>query len=242
MPPPLPLRLLSTLALLTGTWAARGALAEPGGALVGGVALVSALWALWPSARLAAFDEAARARRRAARAARARLGIEAEDAGLLELTLNHPSRVMVLKQLNAPHIIARAINPIHARILRLVGAHEVINPEQSYGERLALRLMWRGALNILPLGGGLVLTELVAPEGMLGRTLAELELPRRFSVTVAALRERGAPAAPGEALSPAAAAQLPARLPEPHRPLQRGDVLLLVGAEPHTRLLVERFQ
>ncbi|MBM4290381.1 MAG: TrkA family potassium uptake protein [Deltaproteobacteria bacterium] len=148
----------------------------------------------------------------------------------------------LLKQLNAPHIIARAINPIHARILRLVGAHEVINPEQSYGERLALRLMWRGALNILPLGGGLVLTELVAPEGMLGRTLAELELPRRFSVTVAALRERGAPAAPGEALSPAAAAQLPARLPEPHRPLQRGDVLLLVGAEPHTRLLVERFQ
>jgi len=98
MPPPLPLplRLLSTLALLTGTWAARGALAEPGGALVGGVALVAALWALWPSARLAAFDEAARARRRAARAARARLGIEAEDAGLLELTLNHPSRVMVL--------------------------------------------------------------------------------------------------------------------------------------------------
>ena len=45
----------------------------------------------------------------------------------------------LLRQLGAPHIIARATDELHARILTLVGAHEVINPEQNYGERLAIR-------------------------------------------------------------------------------------------------------
>ena len=94
----------------------------------------------------------------------------------------------LLKQLGAPHIIARATDDLHARILSLVGADQVINPERNYGERLAVSLSWHHVINILPLGGGLVLTEIETPESFWGRTLTELELPRRFSVTVAAIR------------------------------------------------------
>lgn len=130
----------------------------------------------------------------------------------------------LLKQLGAPHIIARATDELHARILSLVGAHEVINPEKNYGERLAIRLAWRNVVNVLPLGGNLVLTELEAPEALWGRTLIELELPKRFEVTICAIRtEEGGTS-----------------IPDPQRALKRGDVLMVVSTEANAKRLSER--
>lgn len=133
----------------------------------------------------------------------------------------------LLKQLGAPRIIARATDDLHARILSLVGAHEVINPERDYGERLAIRLAWHNVVNIMPLGGNLVLTEIEAPPSFWGRTLAELELPRRFSVTVSSVRH-------------VSASGMTASIPDPRKPLQRGDILMLVSTEADARMLTER--
>jgi len=134
----------------------------------------------------------------------------------------------LLKQLGAPHIIARATDDLHARILSLVGADQVINPERNYGERLAVSLSWHHVINILPLGGGLVLTEIETPESFWGRTLTELELPRRFSVTVAAIRRETDEG-------------MVAGVPDPRSPLRDGDILMLVSKEEHVRKLTERF-
>lgn len=133
----------------------------------------------------------------------------------------------LLKQLGAPHIIARATDDLHARILKLVGAHEVINPERNYGKRLAIRLAWRNVLNVMPLGENLVLTEIKAPESFWGRTLAELELPKRYEVNVSAVRR-------------SSEAGVEANIPNPHEPLMRGDVLMLVSTEHNARKLTER--
>lgn len=133
----------------------------------------------------------------------------------------------LLKQYGAKHIIARATDPLHARILKLVGAHEVVNPEFNYGERLAIRLAWRNVVNILPLGGDLVLTEIKAPESFWGRTLAELQLPKRFGVNVSAIRhqtEKG----------------MKASIPDPQIPLEEGDIMMLVSTESAARQLTER--
>jgi trk system potassium uptake protein TrkA len=133
----------------------------------------------------------------------------------------------LLKQLGAKHIVARATNDLHARILTLVGADEVINPERSYGERLAVRLAWRNVINMMPLGGDLVLTEVAAPESFLGRNLTELALPRRFSVNVSAVRrERDG--------------VVQATVPDALAPIEQGDILLLVSTEAAVRKLTER--
>ena len=133
----------------------------------------------------------------------------------------------LLKQLGAKHIVARATNELHARILTLVGADEVINPERSYGERLAVRLAWRNVINMMPLGGDLVLTEVAAPESFWGRNLTELALPRRFSVNVSAVRrERDG--------------VVQANVPDALTPIGQGDILLLVSTEAAVRKLTER--
>ena len=133
----------------------------------------------------------------------------------------------LLKQLGAKHIVARATDDLHMRILTLVGADEVINPERSYGERLAVRLAWRNVVNVMPLGGDLVLTEVVAPESFWGRTLLELARPKRFGVTVSAVRR-------------VRDSVVHASIPDPLAAIEEGDILMLVSTEAAARKLTER--
>ncbi len=123
----------------------------------------------------------------------------------------------LLRQLGAPHIIARATDPLHERILRLVGAHEVLNPERAFGERLAARLAFGHVMDEVPLGADLIITEIRAPALLVGRSLVQLGLPRRFGLNVVAIR-RTSTDGRGTLL-----------LPRPDDPIQPDDILVLVG-------------
>ena len=59
------------------------------------------------------------------------IGDESKEASILSTAL--------LRQLGAPLVIARANDKTHRRILQLVGAHQVINPEEEFGNRFAHR-------------------------------------------------------------------------------------------------------
>lgn len=131
----------------------------------------------------------------------------------------------LLKQLGAPMIVARATDALHARILSLVGAHEVINPERSYGEGMAVRLAWSHVKSAVPIGEALVVIEFTAPASIVGRDLRTLNIPGRFNVAIAGLRDGVGRYTPN---------------PEPTRILDAADVLILVGEPPAMRLLTEQ--
>ncbi|MBK9647036.1 MAG: hypothetical protein IPO67_18080 [Deltaproteobacteria bacterium] len=94
-----------------------------------------------------------------------------------------------------------------------------MNPERAYGERLATRLAHQGVADIIPLGDGLSLTELIVPASFVGRSLIELTLPKRHGVTVVAIRMKDREGATH------------LLLPDPRRPLREDDVLLLVSPD-----------
>jgi trk system potassium uptake protein TrkA len=147
------------------------------------------------------------------------IGDDAREASILVTAM--------LRQMGARRVLSRATDDLHERILRLVGAHEVVNPERIFGERLATRLTHRGVVDMLPLGDDLEITELAAPPGLLGRRLSDLALPRQFQVTVVALRrtENGQ----GRLL-----------LPDAETRIGEGDVMVLVGPKGASNRLVER--
>ena len=147
------------------------------------------------------------------------IGNEARDASIVCTAL--------LRQMGAPKIVARASDPIHERILKLVGANEVVNPEQAFGERLAARLAYSGVLDQLALGDDLILTELQPPAKLVGRTLVEAALPRRFGVTVVAIRrlEQG---------------RGRVSVPEPTVPIRAEDILVLVAAPEAVARMLDR--
>jgi trk system potassium uptake protein TrkA len=112
------------------------------------------------------------------------IGNEAREASILCTAL--------LRQMGARRIVARAGDPLHARILRVVGAHEVVNPEEAFGERFATRLVYDRVLEEFPLGGGnIVISEVAVPQSFIGKSLRDLELPRRFEVNLVAVQPGG---------------------------------------------------
>ncbi|MBK8264894.1 MAG: TrkA family potassium uptake protein [Nannocystis sp.] len=145
------------------------------------------------------------------------IGDESRDASIVCTAL--------LRQMGAPQVIARANDDLHARILTLVGAHKVVNPEREFGERFASQVLHRGIIDIMHLGSDLVISEVRAPSAFIGRTLGELALPRRFGVTVVALR-RGDQAA--------------ITTPDPKTSIAEDDVMVLVAKESAVAAMIER--
>jgi trk system potassium uptake protein TrkA len=122
----------------------------------------------------------------------------------------------LLRQMGSPWVIGRANNAMHRRILQLVGAHLVVNPEEEFGKRFANRVINRHIISDMPLSDNLHLTELLIHPSMIGKNLIELSLPKRFGVMVVAIR-RGTPS---EVLQPS-----------PHQPLEANDRLIIVSSE-----------
>jgi trk system potassium uptake protein TrkA len=99
-----------------------------------------------------------------------------------------------------------------------------VNPEQEFGKRFANRLIYRHVVADMPLGEELQLTEIKAHPSMIGKSLMELALPKRFGVMVVAIR-RG---------SPSRVLQ-----PSPSEPLMEDDNLVIVSNEAAIPKLME---
>ncbi|MEN9580283.1 MAG: hypothetical protein RJA70_3292 [Pseudomonadota bacterium] len=131
----------------------------------------------------------------------------------------------LLKQMGVKRLIARATDPIHERILTLLGADEVVNPELAFAGSLASRLAHAHIRSVTPVRRGLVLTEVAAPSSFIGRNLAALEIPRRFGVTVVAVGRVDA-----EVVD----------VPRGDRIIQEGDLLLIAAAPGVVQAMLEK--
>lgn len=145
------------------------------------------------------------------------IGDESREASIICTAL--------LRQLGAKRVLARATDPVHERILSLIGAHEVVNPERQVGHRVAMRMAHEGILDELTLHDDLVVTEVTSPAALVGHTLASLGLPQKHEVTVAALR-RG-----GEIV-----------LPRGDVKVQTGDALILVSRPTKVTDMLEKLR
>lgn len=93
----------------------------------------------------------------------------------------------LLSQIGCARIIARGIHALHEKVLRSVGAHEVVNPEEELGRRLAERLSQPYLLEQFDLGNELRLSEISTPQRFVGKSLQELSLRNRYNVSVVAI-------------------------------------------------------
>jgi trk system potassium uptake protein TrkA len=102
------------------------------------------------------------------------------EASILTTTL--------LKKQGVAHVVARATSALHARVLRQVGADEVLNIETDAGTRLAGRLIAPDVLDQVSLSSDISVAEMYVPQAVLGATLAELDLRSRFEIAVISIK------------------------------------------------------
>lgn len=98
--------------------------------------------------------------------------------------------VGVLADLGVESIWAKAVTEAHARILRRVGAHQVVHVERDMGERIAHRVTGR-MLEYVELDEQFAIVETLAPRTLQGRTLAEAQVRKQHGVTVVCVKPRG---------------------------------------------------
>jgi trk system potassium uptake protein TrkA len=121
---------------------------------------------------------------------------------------------LLLKQMKVPRVVARAITPEHARILSLIGADEVVLPEQETALFVARRLTHPNIMDLMQLGPNHSVVEMKAPRAFWGHDLSELDVRKRYRIHILAIK-RGP-----EALT----------FPGPDDVIQEGDTLVAAGA------------
>ncbi|MBQ8291283.1 MAG: TrkA family potassium uptake protein [Clostridia bacterium] len=97
--------------------------------------------------------------------------------------------VMLCKEVGVNTVIAKCANEMHKKILSKVGADKVVFPECESGIRLAKNLLSSGFVDVIELSNDVSLIELEVKSEWVGKTLIELNLRKKYSINVIAIRQ-----------------------------------------------------
>ncbi|MCC7042726.1 MAG: TrkA family potassium uptake protein [Acidobacteria bacterium] len=127
--------------------------------------------------------------------------------------------VMLLHELGVRTVVAKAVTPLHGRILERLGVSRVIFPERDMAIRLAHSLVMPNVLDYVELSRDFSFVELPAPAVFVGQTLRQLELRPKHGLTLIAIKRRGADGNEVTNVAPSA-----------EEVLQKDDILVLLGS------------
>ena len=94
-----------------------------------------------------------------------------------------------LKEMGVPEIVVKATTPEHGKILKLIGATEIVFPEKQMAQRVARRLSAPNIYDQIPLADDLTVLEVLAPAPLVGKSLKDLRLRDQYRVNLIAVRE-----------------------------------------------------
>lgn len=150
-------------------------------------------------------------------------GIHDVDVAVVSIGENIESSLLVvmqLKELGIKTIVAKAVTPLHGRILEKLGVSRVIFPEREMAIRVAHSLVMPNVIDYIELSKDFSIVELPAPKAFVGQTLKQLELRPRYGLTLIAIKRR----------PHGGAAEITNVAPTADERIAEGDTLSLLGS------------
>lgn len=95
------------------------------------------------------------------------------------------------KDHNVEKIIAKATSTNHARILKKIGADQIIFPEIDMGEKLARSIAGSNLLQFFHFSDDYSMIELKAYDELVGRSLKEIDFRKKYKMMVIAYKRDG---------------------------------------------------
>jgi trk system potassium uptake protein TrkA len=151
------------------------------------------------------------------------VGIQDVDVAVVSIGENIESSLLVvtqLRELGVKTIVAKAVTPLHGRILEKLGVSRIIFPEREMAVRVAHGLVMPNVLDYIELSREFSIVDLPAPNEFVGRTLKQLELRPKYGLTLIAIKRR--PTSEGAVVTNIA--------PSADEMILQGDVLALLGS------------
>jgi len=145
-----------------------------------------------------------------------RLGISNIDVVIVAIASSLEASVMAVtlcKEAGVEMVIVKCGNEMHQEILSRVGADKVIFPEKESGIRLAKNLLTSGFSEMIELSEEVSMVEFTIRDEWVGKTLIELNLRKKYSMNVVAIRS-------GDSINTTV---------DPALPLEKGMVLIVIA-------------
>lgn len=120
------------------------------------------------------------------------LGLENMDSVIISAGTKISNSILIclhLQEIGIKKILAKATDDDHAKILKKVGATEIIRPEMAMAVRVARSLSTPNILDFIPLAEDYNLLQVDPPRAFIGKTLKELNLRAKYNVYVIAIKE-----------------------------------------------------
>ncbi|MGM7635994.1 potassium channel family protein [Bacillus sp. Hm123] len=122
---------------------------------------------------------------------------------------------LILKEVGVQQVTAKAQNDYHEKVLRKIGADQVVHPERDMGKRIANNMISNNVLDYLELSDEHSIVEIVANELLAGNSIIGLDIRARYGINIVAIK-RGREVIVS---------------PDPAEPIQKGDLLIVIGAD-----------
>ena len=119
----------------------------------------------------------------------------------------------MLKDLGAQYIVSKAGQEIQAKFLSKIGANEVISPEKSMAERLAVRYNANNIFDSIVLNADYSIYEISVHRDWVGKTIANVNVRKIHNINIIAIKK-------GEKINP---------MPGAEYTFERDDHLVVIG-------------
>lgn len=120
------------------------------------------------------------------------LGLDQMDGVIIATGTKISTSVLIclyLQEMGVKAILAKALDEDHEKILKRVGATEIIHPERDMALRVARSLSTPNALDFIPLAKDFELVQVAPPKEFLDKNLIQLNLRAKYNVQIIAIKE-----------------------------------------------------
>lgn len=147
------------------------------------------------------------------------------DAAIIALRQHFAASVLavhMLKKHGVKDIWVYVKSSLEAEAIIAVGATGIVLPERDTAQRLARKVMTPDLADEIPLSGDVAIIEIECPAAFVGKALNELDVRKKYGVTVVAIRSktRRKDDSPDIRVAPA-----------PDTQIKLGDVLYVISEE-----------
>lgn len=120
---------------------------------------------------------------------------------------------LILKEMGIPTIVVKAVNDLHGKVLKKIGADKVVYPERDMGQRVAHHLISSNIIDYIELSADYSIVEIKASAQMIGKSLKQLDIRAKYGCNVIAIKQNEQLIIP----------------PSAEETLKPDDILVLVG-------------
>ena len=120
------------------------------------------------------------------------LGLEEMDAVIVSTGTSSSISIMIclyLNELGVKRILAKALDSDHEKVLRRVGATEIIHPERDMALRISRSMSRPNMLDFIPLSAEFDLIQIEPPKEFVGVSLKDLNLRAKHEVHIIAIKK-----------------------------------------------------